>query len=315
MTDQLLTQETQSSRTRAVAIALFVVFLWATSWVLIKIGLEEIPALPFAGLRYTIAFLSLLPFAIATQRRSRSHPLSKRTLGQLVLLGLLLYAITQGAVFLALDYLPAVTVNLLWGFSSVVVALLGIVWLAERPTWFQWAGIGLATLGAVIYFFPAALPDGFLIGVIISAVGIIANAGASIVGRSVNRRGQVHPLLVTAISMGVGAIVLLVVGVAVQGFPAISGLGWAIIAWLAIVNTAVAFTLWNFTLRTLSATESSIINGTMLIWIPILAIVFLDESINNQELLGLVAAGVGTVIVQLKEPGALRRIMRRRGNN
>jgi drug/metabolite transporter (DMT)-like permease len=30
---------------------------------LIKIGLEDIPALPFAGLRYTLAFLCLLPFA------------------------------------------------------------------------------------------------------------------------------------------------------------------------------------------------------------------------------------------------------------
>ena len=35
--------------------ALFVTFLWSTSWVLIKIGLDQIPALPFAGLRYTLA--------------------------------------------------------------------------------------------------------------------------------------------------------------------------------------------------------------------------------------------------------------------
>ena len=35
-------------------VALFVVFLWATSWVLIKFGLEAIPPLTFAGLRYVI---------------------------------------------------------------------------------------------------------------------------------------------------------------------------------------------------------------------------------------------------------------------
>jgi len=32
--------------------ALFVTFLWSSSWVLIKFGLEEIPPLTFAGLRY-----------------------------------------------------------------------------------------------------------------------------------------------------------------------------------------------------------------------------------------------------------------------
>jgi len=40
----------QGSHLQAVVQALFVVFLWATSWVLIKVGLEEIPALTFAGL-------------------------------------------------------------------------------------------------------------------------------------------------------------------------------------------------------------------------------------------------------------------------
>ena len=52
----------RSSHVTAVFQALFVTFLWSTSWVLIKIGLEDIPALTFAGLRYGLAFLCLLPF-------------------------------------------------------------------------------------------------------------------------------------------------------------------------------------------------------------------------------------------------------------
>lgn len=40
-----------ASRLASVVMAMMVVFLWATSWVLIKIGLEEIPVLTFAGLR------------------------------------------------------------------------------------------------------------------------------------------------------------------------------------------------------------------------------------------------------------------------
>jgi drug/metabolite transporter (DMT)-like permease len=306
------TENTQPARLRAIAIALFVVFLWATSWVLIKIGLEDIPALTFAGLRYVIAFICILPFALRVQRSPISARITKQMWGQLIMLGLLLYALTQGAIFLALAYLPAVTTNLLWSFSTVTVAFFGIAWLAERPTSFQWIGIALATLGAVIYFYPVLLPPGYQIGIMVSVVGVLSNAGATIVGRKINRSRILHPLVVTAASMGIGSIVLLVTGIATQGFPAIGLSGWAIIAWLAVVNTAVAFTLWNYTLQSLSATESSIINGTMLIWIPILAVIFLDEQVTRKELLGLVAAGIGTLIVQLRYPSTLMRFFQRK---
>lgn len=309
-----VTQDPKSSRLSAVAIALLVVVLWSTSWVLIKIGLEEIPALTFAGLRYMLAFVCLLPFAVLTQSKPSSPPIRKRVLGQLGVLGLFQYALTQGAIFLALSYLPAVTVNLILSFGTVAVALFGIILLAEQPTRFQWVGVALATIGALIYFLPLELPEGNFVGIIVSIIGVLAGAGASIVGRSVNRTREVHPLVITAISMGLGAIVLLIVGIYIQGFPTITFKGWVIIAWLAVVNTALAFTLWNHTLRTLSATESSVINGTMLIWIPILAVVFLDERVSSNELLGLVVAGIGTLIVQLRSPSTLPRHLRRRVN-
>jgi drug/metabolite transporter (DMT)-like permease len=55
-------------------------------------------------------------------------------------LGIFFYADTQGAIFVALAYLPAVTANLLWSFSSVIIALFGALWLAEKPTWFHFNG-------------------------------------------------------------------------------------------------------------------------------------------------------------------------------
>lgn len=289
---------------RTVLIALFVVILWATSWVLIKVGLDEIPALTFAGLRYMLAFLCLVPFSVRARRRGPSNPLTGKLIRQLVLLGLLLYTLTQGAVFLALDYLPAVTVNLLWSFSTIVVALFGMLWLAEHPTRLQWIGIVLATIGAVIYFVPVDLPAGYLVGITVSIVGLLSNAGAVILGRKVNRTQDTHPLVVTTISMGVGAALLLTIGMVSQGFPVISVKSWVIIAWLAVVNTAIAFTIWNYTQRTLSATESSIINGTMLIWIPILAVVFLGEQVTGKEVIGLIAAAFGTLIVNLRSARA-----------
>ena len=295
-----------NSHSRLVLLALFVVFLWATSWVLIKIGLADIPALTFAGLRYTLAFLCLLPFALPRLRTASRDLSSPRILLKLVALGFLLYTITQGAIFVALSYLQAVTVNLLWSFSTVVVALLGMVALAEHPSRFQWVGILVALLGGIVYFGPNGSDGGRAVGIVVAAIGILANAGAVILGRDINRAGDLHPMTVTTVSMGVGSVVLLAIGVALQGIPPISPTGWAIILWLAVVNTALAFTLWNYTLRTLSAAESSVINGTMTIWIPILAVIFLGETIGGRELAGLAAVALGTLLVQARSPAPVR---------
>ena len=130
-------------------------------------------------------------------------------------------------------------------------------------------------------------------------------------GREINRRGDLPPVVVTAISMGIGAPVLLVGGTVAQGFPALSVTSWLIVAWLAVVNTAFAFTLWNHTLRTLSAFESSIINNTMMIQIPILAWLFLGESITTQQGIGLVLAGTGILVVQVRRLPAASKAPRR----
>jgi len=103
----------KKSRTLMILIALFVVFLWATSWVLIKIGLRDIPALTFAGLRYSLAFIFLLPMVFPKKRRLSFRSISKRSWLRLIILGIIFYAVTQGASFVALSYLPAVMVNLL----------------------------------------------------------------------------------------------------------------------------------------------------------------------------------------------------------
>jgi drug/metabolite transporter (DMT)-like permease len=292
---------TVNSHTRAALQALFVTFLWSTSWVLIKIGLQDdIPPLTFAGLRYTLAFVSLLPFVMYSPlRRLSVRGLCNRTWIELGALGLIFYAITQGAQFLGLAYLPAVTANLLLSFSTVAVALLGVLLLAERPTWAQWMGIALYLVGALVYFYPIAVPETEVLGVAIVLGGVLANAVGTILGRYVNRSADVSPLVVTVISMGIGSLMLLTIGILTQGLPALSLRSWAIIAWLALVNTAFAFTLWNHTQRTLSAMETSIINNAMMIQIPVLAVLFLNESVSKQKVAGMVLAGVGILAVQL----------------
>jgi drug/metabolite transporter (DMT)-like permease len=293
------------THTRALLQALFVTFLWSTSWILIKIGLPSIPALPFAGLRYGLAFLCLLPLALRSGTRAELRGLSRRDWGQLALLGLILYAITQGTQFLGLFYLPAITVSLLLSCSPIIVALLSAFWLQERPSGQQWGGMAFYLMGVLVYFFPTTLPAGEIMGLVIVGIGVCANALSSLYGRSINRDSNLSPRAVTLVSMGIGALILLITGVATQGIPQLTWQSWAIVLWLAVVNTAFAFTLWNHTLRTLTAIESSLINNTMLIQIALLAWIFLGDRPTGQQVLGLVVASVGILLVQLQRRRAV----------
>ena len=292
---------TSKLHVKAVLQALFVTFLWSTSWVLVKIGLKSsLPPITFAGLRYSIAFLCLLPFILASPtHRKVLRTFSRVTWQQLALLGIVFYTLTQGAQFVSLAFLPAATLSLLLSFSPIFVALLSGLLKDESPSMVQWGGVILSTVGAIVYFLPLNIPAGQILGLTIALIGVLANSGSSLLGRRINHQSGLAPILVTAISMGIGGLLLLIIGATTQGFGNLNLIQWLIIGWLAVVNTAVAFTLWNHTLKTLTAVESSIINNTMLPQIVILAWLFLDEPLNPGQILGIVLVGIGTLIVQL----------------
>lgn len=284
---------------RAVLLGLFVTFLWSTSWIIIKIGLRDMPPLTFAGMRYTLAFLCLLPLALRREQRQIMRGLSRSQVLWLARLGVLHYAIAQGGQFVALNYLPAASLSLLLNFMVIIVAVLGAIFLSERLRFGQVISVGVFIVGVLIYFYPVNFSGTQVVGLAAGCICLLANAGGSVMGRHINSVLDIPPLIVTVISMGIGSVGLLLAGVFTQGWPALTLLNMACIVWLAVVNTAFAFTLWNQTLRTLSAVEAVIITNTMLVQIAGLAWLFLGESITLQEGLGLLMVAGGILIGQL----------------
>ena len=293
-----------STHTRAVLEALFVTLLWSSSYVLIDVGLADIPALTFAGLRYGLAAVVLLPSFVRRGHHRAIQRADRSEWALLLALGLLLYAVTQGAQFVALGHLRSATVSLVLTFTPVAVALGGAAVAVERPTARQWVGLAMLLAGAALYFRPWAGPLGSVFGLVVMTVGLFGNAAGSLVGRRVNGGGHLSPVAVTTVSMGIGAAVLLAVGVVVQGLPALPLDAWGIVAWLAVVNTAGAFTLWNRTLQTLSAVESSVVNNTMLAQVAVMGWLFLGETIRTHEIGGIVAVVAGVLLVQLSSSRA-----------
>lgn len=279
---------------------------------LIKLGLKaNLPPVTFAGLRYTLAFLCLLPFVLMnTSHRQLIRDFSKSTWFLLVLLGLVFYTITQGAQFIGLAFLPAATVTLLLNFSPIFVAIPSGIVNKEATTFPQWIGIFLSLAGAIIYFLPLNIPANQVLGLMAVFVGVLANASSSLLGRKINTQSGLPAIVITTISMGVGGVLLLMTGAITQGFGQLDLLQWLIIVWLAIVNTAFAFTLWNKSLQTLTAVESSIINSTMLPQIAILAWLFLGETLNLRQILGLVLVTIGIIVVQVWKGNKRKEILR-----
>ncbi|MGH2402384.1 MAG: EamA family transporter, partial [Candidatus Limnocylindria bacterium] len=121
----------------AVLQGLLVTFLWSTSWILVKIGLDDLHLAPlsFAGLRYALAAAILLPFGIRAIRAAHVEtPLSRRLLARVAIYGLLFVAVAQGAQFAALSVLPATAVSLILSSIPVWVAVIALAGGTERAS-------------------------------------------------------------------------------------------------------------------------------------------------------------------------------------
>ena len=86
-------------------------------------------------------------------------------------------------------------------------------------------------------------------------------------------------------------------GRATETVSPLSLTSWFYILWLAVVNTALAFTLWNRAMRVLRAVDMTLINSTMMPQIVILSFIFLQEYPGPLDWIGLIllALSVGAV--------------------
>lgn len=292
------------TRRRALILGVIVTFLWATSVILIRIGLtdEGIDPLAFAGVRFSLAALILLSLAFPRLRQARAWDAGRRPLLEVGLYGLLLFCLAQIAFVAALGELPAATVGLLMGLAPVVTAIFVIRSHHERASALQLVGI-VVLIAGVLAFFGLAWPTGATPLAVLSAIAIpVVIGGSARLGRHValnSRRLFGGPLGLTALAMSVGGFATLGLALTFEGMPSFSARAWLLILWLAAVNTALTYTLWTQTQRTLHAVESSVLGDLTVILVAVLGWIALDESLGPVQVMGLVLAVAGVMIVQL----------------
>ena len=292
------------SRPVAIALGIVVTFLWATSVVLIRVGLttEDVQPIGFAGVRFTLAAILLLPLATPQLRAVRVWRAGRRPLLGVAAYGLLMFCLAQVGFYLALGELSAATVGLLMGLAPVVTALVTIRDRRERANALQVIGIAVLIVGVVVYF-GLEQPEAGISLALLAGVSIPIVVGASArLGRHLAvdaRRVFGGPLGLTALAMTVGGVTTLSLALVLEGVPGFSPRAWLLIVWLAAVNTAFTYTLWTQIQRTLRAVESSVLADLTVILIAVLGWAVLDESLGALEIAGLLLAVAGVFLVQL----------------
>jgi drug/metabolite transporter (DMT)-like permease len=194
-----------------------------------------------------------------------------------------------------------VTVSFLLNFTPIIVLLLSIVFLRAFPVLLQVGGMALSLVGAYLFFL-APLSGMDLVGV---AWTLLSGVGWAVYMISVGelaRGGRLSTFTTTALSMFFGAVPLLVSAFLVEGLPAVSFWELAVILWLSVVNTALAFSLWNHVLRRVRAFELSVLQNTMLIQTGILATIFLGETLTTAKIAAMILVFTGVLLVQTAKP-------------
>jgi len=288
------------SRALPYAAAFLVTVLWSSSYVLIKWELSEIPPLYFATLRYALAFLVLLGVDAAASRRDpRGQPSWKKPTLLLIAIGISGYTVAQGLQFVGLYYLPAVTTSLLLNFTPFFVLVIGWALIGESASLAQLAGLILAVIGAYLFFSEGMTWGGNWLGVAIVVVSGVGWAFYVVLVRVVHRSGAIGPLRLTTVTMGVGVAGMAVLTAATGEYAPLTSAGVATIVWLATVNTALAFFLWNWVLKSIPAYELSVLQDLMLVEIALLSVVFLQETLTFVMVGGMGLVLVGVLVVQM----------------
>lgn len=283
------------------AVAILVTLLWSSSYVLIKTGLQEVPPLYFATLRYVLAFGVLAAASLALPKRAPSRTRGVWTSKRAVILaGICGYTVAQGFQYVGLYFLPAVSTAFILTFTPVFVLLIGVGFLGERAGAKELGGLLIALAGAFIFFYGRLTFQGELTGVFITIVSGVGWAGYVIIARGLQRVQGVDSLELTTATMGVGAAGLVVLTLLSGGYSPISLENLAFAVWLATANTALAFFLWNWALKAIPAYHLTVLQNIMLVEIAVFSFVFLGEILTPMMITGMAIVLLGIVMVQMR---------------
>jgi drug/metabolite transporter (DMT)-like permease len=268
------------------------VLIWSSTWVAIKIGLEDMPPLLSAGIRFSIAGGGLLVLAKTLGRPLRTD------VRLATVMAFLPFATAYGLIYWGEQYVPSGLAAVLFGMMPLYSATIAAMALADEPLNARLlAGIGVA-IGGLALAFGESLALGDAKWALLAATACAIAPLASAIGNvAIKRRGQrLDPIALNGWAMLGGGALLLITSTPAEdwGTAAWSGQAVGSIAYLAVIGSAVPFVTLTVLLRELRAVTVSYITLLLPFGALIFGAALYDEQITAAAVGGaaLVAAGL-----------------------
>ena len=275
--------------------------IWGSTWLFIKLGLNDLPPVTFAGIRFVIA--SLVLFAFIRLRRIRL-PRDRSDWMFLALTGVLSFTLNYGLVFWGEQYISSGLAALLQATLPAFGLVIAHFYLpGERMTWTKIAGVVLGVLGvAVVFSNQLNIAGGTaLAGSIALVLSAFFAAYSNVLVKAHTQK--LDPAILAGGQMFFGMIPLLVIGWALEGSPLRfhwTRMSLVALFYLALVGTVLAFLLYYWLVHNMDVTKSMLIALVTPVVAVVLGMFVLREELNWRTLAGgaMIMAGIGFIVVR-----------------
>lgn len=277
--------------------------LWAGSSLAAKIALASIPPMTLAFARFSIAALLMYGLAQVLKVNLR---VARRDWGAFWVMGILGLALTYLLSYAGIQRTTASDSALIIATEPIFVSLLAFVFLRERMFPLKVAGIALGLAGAYLIVANGWRPpafSGMVAGDLLITVGLMFEAGSSIVGKGLVAR---YPAVsVMTYQMTSGAITLAPFAIWELTQQALHGKALALppapalwsLLYLVLPCTVLGYTVWFTILDKREAGEMSVFLFIQPVFGAFLGFWFRHEPVTVSTVIGavLVLLGVGFI--------------------
>lgn len=267
------------SRFKITVLAIVSCLLWSTAFAGVKIGLEYMSPLQFAGVRFFIA--GVLVFPLALKINPGYFRIVRDQIGLLLLFSFLQTFLQYTLFYTGLNLIPAAVAAIVIGSQPLFIAMVAHFMMpGDRMTTVKTAIILLGIGGVVLV--SLGKDPGSLTGKI-AAAGILLLLAVNVLSGFTNvlvarESGKIPPLVLSSASMAMGGVALFLVSLLLEGWkPGPRPLPFYLsLSWLSILS-AVAISIWITLLKIPGIVVSDLnlwkflipLSGTLLSWLLI----------------------------------------------
>jgi len=275
--------------------------IWGSTWLFIKLGLEDLPPFTFAAIRFIIAVAIVF---LIIRIRGLALPRARADWILLAVTGILSFGFNYGLVFWGEQYITSGLAALL----QATTPAFGLVFAhynlpGERLSWTRIGGVVLGVFGVAVVFSNQLAVAGrqALAGCVALLLSSIFVAYSNVL---VKKHGKnLNPAIMTAGQMLFGLLLLLVASITLEGNPL--RYHWtpmAVIAllYLAVVGSVIAFLLYYWLILNMDVTKSMLIALVTPVVAVILGMIVLNEEFGWRTLAGgaMIILGIAFIVVR-----------------